>query len=387
METPAHGDPGVTFDPLVYALEAPPYHRVALGARNAFSGWVFHYGDKVVKRLRTSVAGREIGAADVILPRPDIARHVPHLPGARRCGFRFDLHVEPAPTPYDLEIVYADGTAEPFFSYDVPAALRNRERLARARGVLDAIPAPDHGLVYATQGHHRVSLYQDSSVSCAVGVMTYLAEAGGAMAADPRVLDFGCGTGRLLLGWRAWDPSVRLAGCEINSRLVAWAQRNLPVDLEVKRTGLQPPLPYPDGHFDVLCAISVFTHLSLASQRAWVGEFRRVLRPGGRLLITLHGELYARHGCRDDAERFAAFRRDGYLERPHPVEGSNDFAAFHGHGFARQLFDAFALDGYFPSGRIRDRRNPFPIAQAQDVYVFSSGRGAPAAEPGDSATP
>ena len=377
----------MTFDPVVYALEAPPYHRVVFDARNAFSGWAFYYGDKVIRRVRVSRLGEEIGGGGVTLPREDIARHVPRLTGARRCGFRFDLHVDAGVAPYDFEIVYADGSSEPFLSYDVPGALRNRERFARMSAVLDAIPAPDPDLVYATQGHHRVSLYRDSSLSCAMGVMTYLGEAGLAVADGMRVLDFGCGTGRLLLGWRAWDPAARLFGCEVNSRLSAWAHRNLPDDLDLRRTGFHPPLPYPDGQFDVLCVISVFTHLSLASQRAWVSEFRRVLKPGGRVVITLHGELYARHSCRDDTERFGAFQRDGYLERPHPVEGSNGFAAFHGEDFARRLFEGFAPRGYFPNGHVGGRRNPFPIAQAQDVYVFSSDRIGPAGELSDSAAP
>ena len=51
-----------------------------------------------------------------------------------------------------------------------------------------------------------------------------------------------------------------------------------------------PPLPYSDEAFDVIYCISVFTHLDDAHTRAWLRELKRVLRPGGVLLLTIHGE-------------------------------------------------------------------------------------------------
>src|SRR5262249_14848680 len=50
------------------------------------------------------------------------------------------------------------------------------------------------------------------------------------------------------------------------------------------------PLRYRDASFDLVYAFSVFTHLPESLQLAWMGELRRVLRPGGYLLISLHGE-------------------------------------------------------------------------------------------------
>ena len=39
-------------------------------------------------------------------------------------------------------------------------------------------------------------------------------------------------------------------------------------------------------------AISVLTHLPVKTQLAWRDELGRVLRPGGHLLLTVHGEAY-----------------------------------------------------------------------------------------------
>ena len=45
-------------------------------------------------------------------------------------------------------------------------------------------------------------------------------------------------------------------------------------------------LPYEDAHFDAVVASEVFEHLDDATLRASIGEIRRVLRPGGRLVGT-----------------------------------------------------------------------------------------------------
>lgn len=369
------------YDPVAYALESPAYNRLAFDAKNTFSGWVFYYGAKRVTHLAVSREGRELGVFPVDLPREDISCHVPHLPGAKQCGFRFDLYVDSRAAAYDFEIVYAEGTREFFVSYDIAAALRMKARFERMNRLLDAIPVPDGDLVYITQGHRDVSVYRDSSICGAANLMTYLAETGVDTRGIEAVLDFGCGTGRLLVGCHVANQAARLFGCDLNPRLVGWARRNLPKGIEVCRTGLHPPLPYDDRQFDIVYLVSVFTHLSLPTQQRWVREFKRVLKPGGYLVVTLHGEFYARHSFWNEPEKMAEFHTVGYLERAYPIEGSNYFTTYHDCRFAGELFEDFELRGYFPNGRAKGRRTLFQIAQAQDVYVFQC-RGAGAATGG-----
>ena len=47
-----------------------------------------------------------------------------------------------------------------------------------------------------------------------------------------------------------------------------------------------PPTGLPSGSFDLIYAYSVFSHLSEPASDAWVSEFRRLLAPGGLLVIT-----------------------------------------------------------------------------------------------------
>ncbi len=104
-----------------------------------------------------------------------------------------------------------------------------------------------------------------------------------------RILDFGCGVGRLLQALHlARRPGQELFGCDVNEACATWCRENLDF-ADVRHTALEPPLPYPEQSFDLVVAISVFTHLSRPLQVAWARELMRVLRPGGVALITTCG--------------------------------------------------------------------------------------------------
>lgn len=118
-----------------------------------------------------------------------------------------------------------------------------------------------------------------------------------------RVLEWGCGSGRLTKHIIDRLPFAEVHGADIDVEAVQWAGQHLRGKFTECRT--EPPLPYQDEHFDLIVALSVFSHLTLPYQRLWLQELRRVLRPGGVLLATSHGEFAARMQHRDPAERAA----------------------------------------------------------------------------------
>jgi SAM-dependent methyltransferase len=104
------------------------------------------------------------------------------------------------------------------------------------------------------------------------------------------ILDFGCGCGRVLLWLQDLaEAGSSLHGVDIDERAVRWADENLPWATCSANPPL-PPLDYPDGYFDLVFSHSVFTHLDEAYQDQWLAELRRVTRPGGHLVLTVHGE-------------------------------------------------------------------------------------------------
>src|SRR5438046_2874585 len=75
-------------------------------------------------------------------------------------------------------------------------------------------------------------------------------------------------------------------------RLLGRARLLRPTYRAYERLRAAPPLAFANATFDLAYALSVFTHLPEAMQHDWMDELRRVVRPGGYLLLTTHGERY-----------------------------------------------------------------------------------------------
>jgi SAM-dependent methyltransferase len=147
------------------------------------------------------------------------------------------------------------------------------------------------------------------------------------------VLEFGCGCGRVARHLVARGVSV--SGTDLNPRLAAWCRKTLPgrwLD-----NGPQPPLGFADESFEVVYALSVFTHLYDASARAWLAELARVTRPGGLAILTLFD-------VENDPSLADALARDGFAVRRRGAEGSNLMCGyFSPEGFAERAAPAWAL--------------------------------------------
>ena len=137
---------------------------------------------------------------------------------------------------------------------------------------------------------------------------------------EPRqsVLDFGCGCGRTLLWLIRQFPDTRFHGTDVDAEAIEWRRRNLR-SAEFRVNSPLPPLPYDDEQFDLIYALSVFTHLSDAHQRSWLPELRRILCRGGTLLLTVHGEEVWKHLSAEQQKRV---RSEGFLfERSKKLRG------------------------------------------------------------------
>jgi len=100
-----------------------------------------------------------------------------------------------------------------------------------------------------------------------------------------RVLDFGCGAGRILRHLPSRAPGAEIWGCDIDRPSVEWLEQNLSPPLHVFVNGEYPPLPQPAGAFDLILVGSVFTHLA-EGWSAWLLELRRLLSEDGLLVVT-----------------------------------------------------------------------------------------------------
>jgi SAM-dependent methyltransferase len=103
-----------------------------------------------------------------------------------------------------------------------------------------------------------------------------------------RILDFGCGSGRVLQHLAGLvEQGAELVGCDIHEETVAWTEKTYDGIARVYANQADPPLPDPDDSYDLIVAGSVFSHL--VNWAPWLLEMRRVLKPGGRLVASIHG--------------------------------------------------------------------------------------------------
>jgi SAM-dependent methyltransferase len=104
----------------------------------------------------------------------------------------------------------------------------------------------------------------------------------------PVVLDWGCGSGRVLR-YVAARHHADLIGVDIDADNIGWCKTAFP-RCTFQTTGLYPPLPFATESIDLVYGVSVFTHLRERDQFQWLEELRRITRPGGVLLLSFHGD-------------------------------------------------------------------------------------------------
>lgn len=189
--------------------------------------------------------------------------------------------------------------------------------------------------------------YFNGGLQAADWIPAMVSRAGGDMAAMDAVLDFGCGCGRVIRHWRELERP-QLHGCDYNPLLVDWCAANLPF-AEFRMNELEPPLPYEDDAFDLLYTISIFTHLDEPLQRRWADELRRVVRPGGLVVLTVSGrERLLEHLPPPARERFD---RGELVVWRSELAGMNACSVYHPERYVRdELARGFELVEHVPRG-------------------------------------
>lgn len=202
-----------------------------------------------------------------------------------------------------------------------------------------------------------------------------------------RVLDFGCGNGRVLSHLALASEETEFHGSDVDEEAIAWASRHFPrIHFGVNRYA--PPMELPDGHFDLIYSISIFTHLNEHSQDAWLRELDRLLSPGGIALLTTNGDhvldwfrhspgavesthdmsgRLARRGSLD-VERFIfePYRRSAWNQSDFIGVEDSYGLTFHSEGYVRDCWsDIFDVERHLPAA----------INAGQDLVVLSKRAG------------
>jgi SAM-dependent methyltransferase len=153
----------------------------------------------------------------------------------------------------------------------------------------DSLPDPGDVLVARSAGSTDRKWFYESGQQSVRELERTLALIERSLDSFASILDFGCGCGRMLLWLEELGKRTHLHGTDVDAEAIAWAAEQLRYCAFTVNQP-EPPLPYGDGAFDLIFNHSVFTHIDERSQDAWLGELHRVTRPGGFLVLAVHGE-------------------------------------------------------------------------------------------------
>ncbi|RSD17233.1 class I SAM-dependent methyltransferase [Amycolatopsis eburnea] len=176
--------------------------------------------------------------------------------------------------------------------------------------------------------------------------------------AGQRVLDAGCGSGPLFAALR--ERGAVVSGFDQSAGMVEQARRRLGDDADLRVADLAEPLPYPDGEFDLVTASLVLHYL-----RDWaptLGELKRVLKPGGRLIASVNHPLMVNLTHRQEGPRPDYFAHYTWTDE-FPLHGQTGRMTFW-HKPLHAMTDAFTAAGF----RLAVVHEPRPTAAARELF-------------------
>jgi len=226
---------------------------------------------------------------------------------------------------------------------------------------------PPVELVERVVGTDDVEAYERSGFELVDQLRELLSRAGYDLKQFRSIYDFGSGPGRLARALHERLPEARLTATDIDEEAIAWLTEQAP-GIDVRVTSWLPPLPFDDGAFDLVIVISVFTHLPADYQDAWLAELRRVTRPGGVVVATVHGEAHWRHtwdvGFKTAPRRVRLRSKALALERR--LRG---FAHWRGDGWERVFPDYYHTTWHRPGYVRRHWSRWFDVVRHEEATV------------------
>ena len=173
-----------------------------------------------------------------------------------------------------------------------------------------------------------------------------------------RILDVGCGSGPLLAALR--DRGAIVTGIDKSAGMLELARRRLGDDADLLVAELGSPLPFPDDTFDDVTASLVLHYLE-----DWgpaLAELWRVLKPGGRLIVSVN------HPFAENLwHREAGLEPDYFATYNYVVEWTADGQTALLRFWTRPLHamtDAFTAAGF----RIAVISEPAPAPAARELF-------------------
>lgn len=273
------------------------------GDHLSVSGWAIPPSGALA-RMGFLVNGQPVARLESGIPREDVGVFYWYYPGANHSGFSWRHPVDTA-ADAPLHLQYIDTSSNTVIAlqhdfYILPKDLRGET------------PAPPLKLILRTHTGNAIDQYFIEGYTAYRIIGQQIREiTGRPLATVGRLLDFGCGPGRLAR-YLLEEPGLELVGLDADPECVTWCQKHL-ADAHFGHSPLRPPLAMADESVGGVWAINVLLHLGEQDGRNWLREWRRVCQPRGILALTIASDLaMTRTGI--SAEHYERVKGYGFLE-------------------------------------------------------------------------
>jgi 2-polyprenyl-3-methyl-5-hydroxy-6-metoxy-1,4-benzoquinol methylase len=142
-------------------------------------------------------------------------------------------------------------------------------------------------------------------------IANYLKEMGKSWSDFPRILDWGCGAGRITR-YLISETGCRVTGVDIDADNIAWCSKTYDGGT-FSVVPLRPPTDLEPESFDLVIGLSVLTHLQESDQFLWLEELRRITRPGALLLLSVQGPTQFSYN-KFPPHLYLKLQQDGYID-------------------------------------------------------------------------
>jgi SAM-dependent methyltransferase len=160
---------------------------------------------------------------------------------------------------------------------------------AKYRGGKEFDHVPPASLRFRVHGILDKHKFKEGGKNSAQDIVNLLQKVDRGLDSFNDILDFGCGCGRVLTWLTNYSTKPTYYGTDIDVQAITWSSNNLNF-AKFNTNEAVPPMIYNSETFDLIYAISVFTHLDEERQFLWLNELRRILKPNGILILTLSGQ-------------------------------------------------------------------------------------------------
>jgi SAM-dependent methyltransferase len=234
--------------------------------------------ENITQQMTFFINGQKITDVDYPVEDQELKSRFAEVPGM---GLIFQARIQPAL----LE-------ASRFWRFDAaPGGHYNPANWRRSIHYMDParerFPFPPPSNMARVIGDTSVPRFAMGGATIFNNAANYLREMGLDWSHFPRILDWGCGAGRLtryLIG----ETQCTVTGVDIDEDNIAWCRQTYMGGI-FHTVPLRPPTDLPAGHFNLVFGLSVFTHLQEADQFLWLEELQRVTQRGGLLFLSVQG--------------------------------------------------------------------------------------------------